>query len=124
MSLAARPEPPRTINFPGHDPRRTVEAVMKTYFLVAKNVGDLTRIFCAALEDQNKKRRPTLASMLPGFLKPRTSDDDFVVANGRLTARDGTFRADPVNMIRSFHITDAPDQDVQPRTLRTTTRAP
>ena len=31
---------------------------MRAYFLVAKDVGDLTRIFCAALEEQNRKRRP------------------------------------------------------------------
>ena len=42
-------------------PRRAVEAFMRAYFLVAKDVGDLTRIFCAALEEQNrKKRRPSL----------------------------------------------------------------
>jgi [protein-PII] uridylyltransferase len=96
---------------------------MKTYFLVAKDVGDLTRIFCAALEDQNKKRRPTLASMLPGFLKPRTSDDDFFVENGRLNARAGIFRADAVNMIRIFHIADAKGVDVHPDALRTITRS-
>ena len=28
---------------------------MRRYFLAAKDVGDLTRIFCAALEEQNKK---------------------------------------------------------------------
>ncbi len=31
---------------------------MKHYFLVAKDVGDLTRIFCAILEtEQQRKRR-------------------------------------------------------------------
>ncbi len=68
-------------------PRRAVEAFMRAYFLVAKDVGDLTRIFCAALEEQNRKPRPSLARMLPGFLKPRTGSDDFYVENGRLNAR-------------------------------------
>ena len=37
---------------------RGVERFMKDYFLVAKDVGDLTRIFCAILEaDQKRKRR-------------------------------------------------------------------
>jgi [protein-PII] uridylyltransferase len=96
---------------------------MKTYFLVAKDVGDLTRIFCAALEDQNKKRRPSLVSMLPGFLKPRTSGDDFFVENGRLNARPNIFRSDPINMIRIFHIADAKRIDVHPDALRTLTRS-
>jgi len=47
-----------------------VEAFMKAYFLVAKDVGDLTRIFCAALEEQNRKPKPALSRLLPGFLKP------------------------------------------------------
>ena len=60
---------------------------MRAYFLVAKDVGDLTRIFCAALEEQNKKPRPSLSRLLPGFLKPRTGEDEFFVENGRLNAR-------------------------------------
>ena len=42
---------------------------MRAYFLVAKDVGDLTRIFCAALEEQHSKPRPSLTRMLPGFLQ-------------------------------------------------------
>jgi [protein-PII] uridylyltransferase len=123
LSFDVQPELAKAMNFTADNPRRAVEAFMKTYFLVAKDVGDLTRIFCAALEDQNKKRRPTLASMLPGFLKPRTSGDDFFVENGRLNARAGIFRADPVNMIRIFHIADAKGVDVHPDALRTITRS-
>jgi [protein-PII] uridylyltransferase len=48
-------------------PRRAVEAFMRAYFLVAKDVGDLTRIFCAALEEQHRKVRPVAQRMLPGF---------------------------------------------------------
>ena len=33
-------------------PRWRPQRFMRGYFLVAKDVGDLTRIFCAALEDQ------------------------------------------------------------------------
>src|SRR5215831_10830806 len=104
LSFDVQPELATRMGFTGDTPRRAVEAFMKAYFLVAKDVGDLTRIFCAALEDQNRKRRPSLASMLPGFLRPRTSGDDFYVENGRLNARPTLFRSDPVNMIRIFHI--------------------
>ena len=31
-----------------------VERFMKNYFLIAKDVGDLTRLLCAVLEDQQK----------------------------------------------------------------------
>ena len=123
LSFDAQPELAKALNFTDDNPRRAVEAFMKTYFLVAKDVGDLTRIFCAALEDQNKKRRPSLASMLPGFLKPRTGGEDFFVENGRLNARASIFRADPINMIRIFHIADAKSVDVHPDALRTITRS-
>src|SRR5471030_50684 len=87
-------------------PRRAVEAFMRAYFLVAKDVGDLTRIFCAALEEQHRKVRPSLTRMLPGFLKPRSSEDDFFVENGRLNANPAIFRQDPVNILRLFHTAD------------------
>jgi len=123
LSFDVQPELAARMGFSGDNPRRAVEAFMKAYFLVAKDVGDLTRIFCAALEDQNRKRRPSLASLLPGFLRPRTSGDDFYVENGRLNARGAIFRADPVNMIRIFHIADAKKVDVHPDALRTITRS-
>ena len=104
-------------------PRRAVEAFMRAYFLVAKDVGDLTRIFCAALEEQNKKPRPSLKRMLPGFLKPRETGDDFYVENGRLTADPAIFRQDPVNILRIFQIADAKQVDIHPDALRTITRS-
>src|SRR5438552_2914868 len=81
-------------------PRRAVEAFMRAYFLVAKDVGDLTRIFCAALEEQHRKPRPSLRRILPGFLKARSPDDEFYVENGRLTANPAIFRHDPANILR------------------------
>ena len=104
-------------------PRRAVEAFMRAYFLTAKDVGDLTRIFCAALEVQHKKPRPTLSSILPGFLRPRASEDDFYVENGRLTANPAIFKQDPVNLLRIFQIADAKQVDIHPDALRTITRS-
>src|SRR5579871_5386520 len=76
-------------------PRRAVEAFMRAYFLVAKDVGDLTRIFIAALEEQHRKPRRSLRRILPGFLTQRSSEDDFYVENGRLAANPVIFKADP-----------------------------
>ena len=104
-------------------PRRAVEGFMRAYFLVAKDVGDLTRIFCAALEEQHRKPRPSLRSILPGFLKPRTSADEFYVENGRLTANPAIFRQDPVNLLRVFQIADEKSVDIHPDALRTITRS-
>ena len=46
-----------------------VERFMKHYFLVAKDVGDLTRILCAVLEDQQKKSRRLFRLPSFGFRK-------------------------------------------------------
>ena len=63
--LPARPEERLTFNVQNEISARMnytdspgiqgVEQFMKDYFLVAKDVGDLTRILCAVLEDQQKK---------------------------------------------------------------------
>lgn len=104
-------------------PRRAVEAFMRAYFLVAKDVGDLTRIFCAALEEQHRKPRPSLTRLLPGFLKPRSGADEFFVENGRLNANPATFTRDPVNILRLFHTADLKGVDIHPHALRTVTRS-
>src|SRR3954470_4099216 len=104
-------------------PRRAVEAFMRAYFLVAKDVGDLTRIFCAALEEQHRKPRRDLTRILPGFLRPRSPDDDFYVENGRLNANPAIFRQDPANILRMFHIADIKGVDIHPDALRTVTRS-
>jgi [protein-PII] uridylyltransferase len=123
LSFDAQPALAAAMGFTDPDPRRAVEKFMKAYFLVAKDVGDLTRIFCAALEEQNRKPKPALSRLLPGFLKPRAGDEDFYVENGRLNARDGAFERDPKGLIRIFHIADEKNVDVHPSALRTITRS-
>lgn len=104
-------------------PRRAVEAFMRAYFLVAKDVGDLTRIFCAALEEQHRKPSRSLTRILPGFLRPRSPEDDFYVESGRLNANPAVFRADPANILRLFHLADIKGVDIHPDALRTVTRS-
>jgi [protein-PII] uridylyltransferase len=123
LSFDVQTELAAQLGFRESNPRRAVEAFMKAYFLVAKDVGDLTRIFCAALEEQNRKPKPALSRLLPGFLKPRVGDEDFFVENGRLNARASAFRHDPVNLLRIFHIADEKNVDVHPNALRTITRS-
>ncbi len=123
LSFDAQPEVARRLGFSGEDSRRAIERFMKAYFTAAKDVGDLTRIFCAALEQQNVKPKPSLSRLLPGFLKLREGTEDFFVENGRLNARHNAFRRDPVNLIRIFHLADAKGVDVHPAALRTITRS-
>jgi len=102
---------------------RGVERFMKHYFLVAKDVGDLTRIFCAILEiDQKGKRR--LTSWLRWGTGRRVLHG-FILDGGRLTipADDDFFKKDPVGLIRLFHVAQEHDLDIHPRALRAVTQS-
>jgi [protein-PII] uridylyltransferase len=54
----------RTAWLQGHAGPEGVERFMKHYFLIAKDVGDLTRIFCAALEEEEVKQAPSFNRLL------------------------------------------------------------
>jgi [protein-PII] uridylyltransferase len=86
---------------------RGVERFMKHYFLVAKDVGDLTTILCSALEIEQVKASPGLGRLLnPLTWRARRqirTRSDFRVDNGRLNVADpDVFKRDPVNLIRFF----------------------
>jgi len=100
---------------------RGVERFMKHYFLVAKDVGDLTRIFCAILEiDQKGKSR--LSWLRWGQTRRRL--DGFAVDGDRLTIpSEDLFKKDPVALIRLFHVAQEHDLDIHPRALLAATQS-
>jgi [protein-PII] uridylyltransferase len=100
---------------------KPVEKFMRRYFLVAKNVGDLTAIFCASLEAAQKK--PRAAARLPALFRRQKQVDGFTIGAGRLQmeVEDG-FARDPVNLIRVFHLSDSTGLDIHPDTLRAITQ--
>ncbi|MDQ2860655.1 MAG: [protein-PII] uridylyltransferase [Pseudomonadota bacterium] len=101
----------------GGDNTPAVERFMRRYFLVAKQVGALTRVFAAKLEADNLKAKPRgLSRFLPGRRRRRAlGEGGFQLEGGRLTiAGPETFEADPVNLIRLFQIADARDLDLHP----------
>jgi len=55
LSFDIQPEIARRLGYSSHPGLTEVERFMKHYFLIAKDVGDLTGIFCAALEDEKAK---------------------------------------------------------------------
>ncbi|MEL6197579.1 MAG: nucleotidyltransferase domain-containing protein, partial [Pseudomonadota bacterium] len=65
--------------------RMAVEHFMDRYFRHAKDVGDLTRIFSAALEAQHAKERPRFSMLLRAL----STTPEQSVAGGRFTVRDG-----------------------------------
>jgi [protein-PII] uridylyltransferase len=97
-----------------HAGAKGVERFMKHYFLVAKDVGDLTRVLCADFEASSgttrwqwlRRKRP---KKVGGFL---------VVGDRLDIARDDQFARDPVDMIRLFATAHDKDYDVHPHALR------
>lgn len=94
---------------------------MKHYFLVAKDVGDLTRILCAALEAEHKKAAPPLLSRL-GLRRRKV--EGFAIEGARLALTSPTsFRDDPVNMLRLFHAAqEETGLDIHPAALKQVSR--
>ena len=98
-----------------------VERFMKHYFLVAKEVGDLTAIVCAGLEERQAKPSPMLDRFFGRIWRRRESldDKDFVIENARITfAHPATFARDPVNMIRLFALADESGLAIHPDAMR------
>ncbi|OAV55883.1 bifunctional uridylyltransferase/uridylyl-removing protein [Rhizobium sp. WYCCWR10014] len=104
-----------------------VERFMKHYFLVAKDVGDLTRILCAALEDQQAKSIPGLTGVISRFThrnRKIAGSIEFVEDRGRIALADPeVFKRDPVNIIRLFHVADINGLEFHPDALKRVTRS-
>ena len=60
---------------------------MKHYFLTAKDVGDLTAVLCAALEEQQAKpaRCSTVSRRICAHREKLVRADDFIIDNNRIS---------------------------------------
>jgi [protein-PII] uridylyltransferase len=121
LSFDRQPELARRLGYAARGGLKDVERFMKRYFLNAKEVGDLTRIFCASLEAKEIKDAPALFDFF-GRLRRKNKvlgTDDFKLEGGRLTiAGDDTFGRDPVNLIRLFAIADDLGREIHPDALK------
>src|SRR5262245_13988220 len=95
------------LDYRGHAGLSAVERFMRHYFLVAKEVGQLTGIVCSALELKQLKSLPTLDNLLAHLRWRRRArlrrTSDFRIENGRISAVDkDAFVKDKVNFIRLF----------------------
>jgi [protein-PII] uridylyltransferase len=111
------------MGYTDHAGSRGVERFMKHYYLIAKDVGDLTRVFIAAVEAEQKRKPVSLwRRLLPS--RYGKSISGFNVEAGRLDlATPHTFRDDPVNLIRLFHVAQAHRLDIHPNALRLVARS-
>lgn len=97
-----------------------VERFMKHYYLYAKEVGALTLIFCAALEERHRQR---FRFRLDRFGFGQRQVEDMIIQSGRIApAEDDLFERDPVAMLRMFHLAQERQVNVHPEALRAVTQ--
>ncbi|WP_224406489.1 [protein-PII] uridylyltransferase [Afifella sp. IM 167] len=127
LSFDLQRELARELGYQRHPGLRAVERFMKHYFWVAKNVGDLTRIVCAALEERQQKKEARLNRLLRSITSRRhtpEATEDFYVENNRLhQIDDEVFERDPVNLIRVFFLAAQGSHAFHPDTLRLVTKS-
>jgi [protein-PII] uridylyltransferase len=116
------------LGYTAHPGLKDVERFMKHYFLTAKNVGDLTAILCADLEEREAKPAPVLSRVIARFRPARSrvlsETEDFIVETNRINlARPNVFKRDPVNLIRLFYLAQKHNLAIHPEAMRACTRS-
>src|SRR6476660_5417460 len=116
------------LGYTEHPGLQDVERFMKHYFLIAKDVGDLTAILCAELEDSHAKSVPVLSRVMarlrPVRRRQLAESDDFTIDKNRIRlAQASVFKRDPVNLIRIFHLAQKHNLAFHPDAMRAITRS-
>ncbi len=105
------------LNYQDRKAGKGVERFMKHYFLMAKEVGDLTRLLCAVLEEQHKKRGRGFWAALNLFAKK--PPEGFKLDADRITVEhDDVFDEKPARLIQLFREAQIADLDIHPHALR------
>ncbi len=107
LSFDLQPEMARLLQYHSRLGLLGVERFMKHYFLIAKDVGDLTRTVCSCLEIRELKTVPSLSDfmgILPWGSRARlAATTAFRVDHDRLNVKQpDAFTKDPLNLIRLF----------------------
>ena len=125
LTFDLQPEVARCMGYAEADQTASVERFMRRYFLIAREVGALTRIFCAKLEAEHAKQPQGLARLLPRRApRRRELEDGFVEEAGRLNVvGEQVFAEDPARLIRIFSIADAENLDLHPDAFAAVTRS-
>ena len=107
----------RRMGYMDRGPNRSVERFMRHFFLIAKDVGDLTRLICALAEEQ-QKRRPTLGLSRLLHLVRWTKRSGFAMDGQRLTiGSPQQFMKTPMDMLRLFWVAQQQRLDIHPTAL-------
>ena len=97
------------LGYTNKDNAKAVERFMKHYFRVTRDIGDLTRIVCAAIDESTYK----------SITKPLDLYAGYEITNERLNFEASTeLKANPIEIIRLFRIAQKTGLDMHPAALR------
>ncbi len=126
LSFDLQPEIARRMGYGDRGDAPAVERFMRRYFLIAKDVGALTRVFAAKLEAEQVKTAPKgISRFIPGRQVKRKplAEPGFHEVGGRLDVDPEIFERDPVNLLRLFHIADQRNLDLHPDAFTAASRS-
>jgi [protein-PII] uridylyltransferase len=120
LTFDVQPELAKRLGYADRAGASGVERFMKHYFLTAKQVGDLTRLFLTHLEEGHTKRP---LWRLPTLRRRPRNLEGFVLEGHRLTIpKSGFFREDPVRLLRYFYLIDQNALEPHPDAMREASR--
>ncbi|WP_420478442.1 [protein-PII] uridylyltransferase [Brevundimonas sp. FT23028] len=123
LTFDLQPEVARRMGWQGRGDEPAVERFMRRYFLVARDVGALTRALSAKLEARHQKRTMSLSRLIPGRRR-NLGVEGFVEVAGRLSVTGlEVFAADPAKLLTLFRIADEHDLDLHPDAFSAVTRS-
>ena len=123
LTFDLQPEVARRMGWQGRGDEPAVERFMRRYFIVARDVGALTRAMSAKLEARHQKPTMSLSRLIPGR-KRNLGVEGFVEVSGRLSVTGPeVFAEDPTKLLTLFRTADEHDLDLHPDAFSAVTRS-
>ncbi|MBI4185401.1 MAG: [protein-PII] uridylyltransferase [Proteobacteria bacterium] len=116
LTFDAQPEVALAMGYTRRAGARSVERFMKHYFLIAKDVGTLTRVLCAAYGERLRRRPFWQMPRLKG--RWRLPEGLAVEGDWLSVAHPTVFARDPVALIRIFREAQERGLDIHPNAFR------
>src|SRR5690606_3080731 len=114
LTFDLQPEVARRMGWRGRGDEPAVERFMRRYFIVARDVGALTRALSAKLEARHQKPTLSLSRLMPGRRR-KLGVEGFIEAAGRLSVTGPEVFADhPARLLILFRTADHHDLDLHP----------
>ena len=123
LTFDLQPEVARRMGWRGRGDEPAVERFMRRYFLVARDVGALTRAMSAKLEARQQKPTMSLSRLIPGR-KRKLGVEGFIEDAGRLSVKGPeVFAAAPEKLLMLFRTADEHDLDLHPDAFSAVSRS-